>query len=344
MNTEFFHRILAKIFPTKADTPETRLFKKTVYTLLTMVAVMAFTGLALFFVSLQGQEETMVPALLGQDVVTAIEELNKKDLYPSLITQYTGNPKDRNTVISQDPQPGLLVKAGRRITLRVSLGSPIDKIEDYRSQKLTEVRVALRKLGANQAIPILEIDETKLQYQYSDQPEGTILAQQPSPGTEISAPTKLVFVVSQGPRGQQVEVGAYLGKNYIEVMDKLDEEQKAYTFASREAAGKDVPGTVVLQDPPAGTKVNKEQVIKLTMAAPKSLEEGEVFGIFQATLPAYPIFVDLALESRSLSGDTRILAVFKHPGGEVGIPYRARKGDTLILKLYGKELQTRIAQ
>ena len=344
MNSDTLHKILAKIFPTKADDNETRLFKRTVFTILGMIGIMAFSGIAFFFIGLTGREETMVPDLIGLEVVNAVEELNRKDLYPTIITQYTGNPKERNTVISQDPPPGLLAKAGRRITLRVSLGSQVDKVEDYRNQKLTDVRISLRKLVSNQSIPILEVDEEKLQYQYSDSPEGTVLAQNPSPGTEISAPTKLKFVISQGPRGQQLEVGSYQGKSYIDVMNLLDAANMAYTFSARSATGNETPGTVVLQDPVAGSKINKESVLRLTMAAIKNLDENELFGVFETTLPAYPIFVDLTLEARSLSGDSRVLAAFKHPGGPLGIPYRVKKGDTLILKLYGKELQTIFAQ
>lgn len=328
---------LSRVLPTRADDEPARLFKRTAFTITGMVLFFGFFAVSTFFLVLRGQEETMVPDLLGQELANALLDLQEKELYPRLQLRYSSDPREKGRVIGQDPPGGLLVKAGQRVTLTVSQGAIVDRVEDYVGQTLADVRITLQTLFAT-TTPLLRIRDNPT-YVYSDAPPGTILEQSPEPGTTLTTLTDLVFVISRGPRGQTVPTPGYLGRPYAEALSELIRAGTPFAFKARPAGSGETPGQIVAQSPNPGIQSPKNTVLNLILANPRPVS-GQVFGVFEYSLPEYPILVDMKLEVREQDGDRRVLAEFAHPGGLIGIPYTAQVGDSLVLSIFGKDLIT----
>ena len=186
---EAFRRAL----PNDRDTPEVRSLKLTVFLFVGIVGLMVLIGLLTFSLAVRGQEQTLVPNVTGKDLVTALVEMQEKELYPRVQVQFSSET-EKNIIMEQNPAPGTLVKAGKRITLRVSKGPVLQQVEDYVGRDLDEVRSYLQTLYASHS-PNLVIGEPVYRVEKGPAP-GTILAQSPKPGTQISGLTRLEFVVA----------------------------------------------------------------------------------------------------------------------------------------------------
>ncbi|NNM67774.1 MAG: PASTA domain-containing protein [Spirochaetales bacterium] len=334
----WFTGFLAKVLPTKADDPETLLYKKISYVVVGMIFITSLLAFTVFVFSLRGREETMVPKVVGEDLITAIQDLQEKELVPHIQVQFSNSPKEKGTVVGQDPQGGILVKSGRQITLWVSKGAVIDKVPNYIGQNINDVELNLKSLFATQSQVLVTVENDPM-YVYDNSPEGTILEQKPTPGTPISSNVTLKFVISRGPKSQLIKVGSYVGQDYLSVMSQLEAQSLPFEFTVRALERNELPGRVVAQDPAPTVGIPRGGVIHLTMTKP-TVPAGQVFGLFKTTLPQYPILVDLKLEIKTAAGDVSTLVAMKHPGGAFSVPYLAAPGDTLILSILGKPILT----
>ncbi|MGO9411833.1 MAG: PASTA domain-containing protein [Spirochaetia bacterium] len=325
-----------KVLPNAEDSAETRSLKLTIFLFVGIIGFMLVIGIVTFSIAVRGQDETLVPNLQGKDVLDALTDLQSKELYPDIQEQYSTS-FDRNIVISQRPAPGTLVKAGKRVTLRVSRGPVIDKVENYVGMTLDDVKIHLQTLFATHT-PNLIIKEPILYRFENGVPPGKVLAQDPQPDTPISGLTYLELVVSQDQTGQaMVSVGDYVGKNFQEAISDLTKDNIPFAFTVQKSSPGKVPGSVIAQNPGAGEKIAFDQVVQLTMVAPGDVGKGNVFGLFQYTLPTEPIAVDISLDIVSGSDKRNVLSM-KHPGGPLAVPYVVPDGSDLVLTVLDQEV------
>lgn len=325
-----------KILPSGDDSAETRSLKVTVFLFVGIIGLMIIIGVVTFSIAVRGQDETLVPNLEGKDVLDALSDLQSKELYPDIQEQYSTS-YDRNIVISQRPAPGTLVKAGKRVTLRVSRGPVIDKVENYVGMTLDDVKIHLQTLFATHS-PNLIIKEPILYRFENGAAPGTVLAQSPKPGTPITSLTYLELVVSQDQTGQtMLTVGDYVGTSFQEAISDLTRAGIPFAFTVQKSAAGKAPGTVIAQNPASGEKITYDQVVQLTMAGPGDVGKGNVFGLFQYSLPQEPIAVDISLDVVSGS-DRRNVLTMKHPGGPIAVPYIVPDGSELVLTVLEQEV------
>ncbi len=325
-----------KVVPNAEDSAETRSLKLTIFLFVGIIGLMLLIGAVTFSIAVRGQDETLVPNLEGKDVLDALTDLQSKELYPDIQEQYSTS-YDRNIVISQRPAPGTLVKAGKRVTLRVSRGPVIDKVENYVGMTLDDVKIHLQTLFATHSPNLIIKEPILYRFESSTQP-GKILAQSPKPGTPISGITYLELVVSQDQTGEtMLSVGDYVGKNFQEAVSDLTKANIPFAFTVQKSAQGKAPGSVIAQNPGPGEKISYDQVVQLTMTAPGDVGKGNVFGLFQYSLPQEPIAVDISLDIVSGSDRKNVLAM-KHPGGPLAVPYVVPDGSDLVLTVLDQEV------
>lgn len=303
-------------------------------------SLLAFTvliALTVFFITLRGAEQTMVPDVKGKELTAALLELQSKELYPRIQLRYSQSAADKGSILEQDPSPGSIVKAGRRIKLVVSRGVVVDKVENYIGQNLDDVKMHLQTLFSTSARPLLSLREPVI-YRFSTEGAGTILEQKPTAGTEISGPTKLEIVVSRGPENAMVKVPDLVGLPLTDAMDRIKESGVFFTFTVRQAQGKEVAGTIVSQLPAGQTVVSSNTRVAVVVSVPTKLAEGEVFGLFERQLPDYPYPLAVRLEALLPSGERRRVVAVDHPGGAFSAPYILPDGAVLILTVLNREL------
>ena len=142
-------------------------------------------ALVAFFMTINSAEQTMVPNLKGKELANALIELQDRGLYPRVQLRYSSNPADKGTILGQEPSPGTMMKSGREVTLQVSRGAVIDRVENYIGWKLTDLELHLQTLSTTYG-PLLKL-QTPVTSVFDNSPAGTIIQQSPAPGTP-SAP------------------------------------------------------------------------------------------------------------------------------------------------------------
>ncbi|MDR1317126.1 MAG: PASTA domain-containing protein [Spirochaetales bacterium] len=300
------------------------------------IGLAVIAGFSAFFLTLQGEEQTMVPEIRGTDLVDALIDLQEKGLIPHTQVRYSSDPALKGKIIDQRPAPGSLVKAGKRVTITVSQGAIVDKVENFVGQDIEEVRTRLLTLFATYK-PLLRIQEP-VSYVFNQAPVGTILEQKPEPDTDLAGLTDLVLIVSRGPQTPRVKLASYLGITFRQAIPLLAKNNVPFVFSVVDAAAGQTPEFIIGQTPAPGTDVGPDTRLELKIARPAKTQDRQLFGIFQCALPTYPVWVDMQLDAQTPTGERRTLFTMKHPGGAVAVPYYEEPNTTLILSIFGREV------
>lgn len=306
-----------------------------------VAALILFVGIiavSVFFIAVRGAEQTMVPDIVGKELTEALLELQVKELYPRLQLRYSQTSQDKGLILEQEPHPGTIVKAGRRIRLVVSQGVVLNKVENFIGRNIDEVRMDLQTIYASSgSIPLLTIREP-LMYEFSSENPGVILAQKPEPGADISGPMTIEFVVSRGRENTSVTVPQLTGVSISGALELISDSGINFLFTSRERTGSERGETVVSQTPPANTEASVNTRVQLTVTTPERLEANEVFGIFRYTIPANPYPLEVRLEALLPAGERIRLFTVNYMGGDFTVPYKLPVGSVLVLSMLNREL------
>ena len=122
----------------------------------------------------------------------------------------------------------------------------------------------------------------RIQLRYSESPgdEGTILSQEPAAGSIVKAGRRINLVVSRGVIIDQVE--DYVGQKFDDVQLRI---QTLFSGTSRTLITIGAPqykadaseaGTILEQDPPAGTDISEPIVLRLIVSRGPSYEQTRV--------------------------------------------------------------------
>jgi beta-lactam-binding protein with PASTA domain len=315
-----------------------RLFISMALGLLVFVGIIA---VSIFFITVRGAEQTMVPDVLGKELTQALLELQVKELYPRIQLRYSQSALDRGLILEQDPRAGTIVKAGRRIRLVVSQGVVINTVGNYIGRNIDQVRMDIQALlaagGSGASLSLLSLKEPFM-YEYSLEAPGTILQQRPEAGTNISGPMTLEFVVSRGPENAMLTVPLLAGLPVSAALEQISRSGIDFVFSVRPPREQEKGEIVVYQDPPGNTSIPANTQVKITVTSPLSLERGEVFQLFQYTLPKNPYPMSVRLEAILESGERRRIITVEYGGGNFTVPYRLPAGTTLVLSMLNREM------
>ena len=308
-----------------------------------VVGLVVFVGiiaLSVFFIVVRGAEQTMVPDVQGMELTNALLELQVKELYPRIQLRYTQTSADKGLILEQNPMPGTIVKAGRRIRLVVSQGALVNTVENYLGLNIDEVRMDLQTLFASDgtiAPPLLTLKEP-LMYINSPEPPGTILQQKPEPGAGISSPTVLELVVSLGPEDSLIRLPDFIGLSPEDALELIGVSGIDFLFTLRAANEGDTPGTVVSQVPAGNSMIAVDTRVRFTIAAPALSSGNTVFGLLRYEMAKTPYPMSLRLDAQLPSGDRRRLLAAEYSGGELTVPYELPLGTVLILSMHNIEI------
>ncbi len=322
-------RRFSKPIASGSDEPGVRYFKLVLFFSIGIIAIMIAASLIAFFMTIESEEQTLVPDVRGMDTANAMIELRQKGLFGEVHLRVSANPSDKGTVLVQEPNPGTLVKVGRTVELRVSKGPIIDEVDHYVNMKLSDLKLQLQSMSTIYGA-LLTIKEPVIEV-YDDAPEGTILEQKPEPGTKITGPTELELVISRGPRGALVTVPDYTGLGFYEALSRSADNDSPFVFSSAPAEEDQEPGTVVSQSPAAGSAVEQGTLMNFIVTEPEDIEEGWAFGIVRRTLPDYPSPINIMIEVVRPDEETRRLASMRYPGGPIAIPYLEPENTQIVV-------------
>ncbi len=178
----------------------------------------------------------------GLNVANAKALVKKDHFQPHVVFQPNADVQ-LGTVFAQDPVEGTSIGRGSQVTLTVSTGKPKVPVPGVVGKSLADAVAALTsvKLQANpQNVP-------------SDQPTGTVIAQDPKAGTVVVAGSRVRINVSKGPK--QIVLPAVIGITY----DTAAAQLQAAGFAVRRVdVESDQPADTVVDQTPGGNTLQPQ--------------------------------------------------------------------------------------
>lgn len=311
--------------------------KTIVITSLVMLIIFIAVATLTFFISLKSAEQVMVPNVVGKDLPEALLDLQARELYPRIQLRYSQKADEKGLILEQTPNPGAIVKGGKRVELVVSQGTVIDTVQNYIGENINEVQTMIRELFTSGSRQYLQIKQPYLT-QYSAEPAGTILEQEPAAGTPISSNMELTFVVSKGAQSETTQVPDMTGADLKKIYQVM--QRAAVTFSFTANSTPDAAGiTVQQQSVAAKSEVPVFSSVALTVSLPKP-KDGMVSDILTTTLAEFPYPFTVSLYAAYPNGDKDMLTSFRHPGGACSVPYTVPEGTKLSLEVLNKEVYT----
>ena len=308
-----------------------------IFSFFALIILAGIAAVSVFFIAVHGEEQTMVPDVVGKELTEALLELQVKELYPRIQLRYTQTSRDKGLILEQEPGPGAIVKAGRRIRLIVSQGVIVNRIENFVTRNIDDVRMDMMTLQAATGVPLLSIKEPVI-YEYSAEKPGTILAQKPEYNGEISGPLAMEFVVSRGRDNQTVTVPQFTGLTVSAALELISSSGINFRFTQKERSEGERGESVVSQSHAENTSISVNTPVLLTVTTPERIADNEVFGIFSYTIPQNPYPLTVRLEAQLSSGERQRLIIVNYMGGEFTVPYKLPSGAVLILTMLNREL------
>ena len=311
--------------------------KTIVITSLVMLIIFIAVATLTFFISLKSAEQVMVPNVVGKDLPEALLDLQARELYPRIQLRYSQKADEKGLILEQTPNPGAIVKGGKRVELVVSQGTVIDTVQNYIGENINEVQTMIRELFTSGSRQYLQIKQPYLT-QYSAEPAGTILEQEPAAGTPISSNMELTFVVSKGAQSETTQVPDMTGADLKKIYQVM--QRAAVTFSFTANSTPDAAGiTVQQQSVAAQSEVPVFSPVTLTVSLPEPAD-GMVSDILTTTLAEFPYPFTVSLYAAYPNGDKDLLTSFRHPGGACSVPYTVPEGTKLSLEVLNKEVYT----
>lgn len=156
-----------------------------------MALVLAGAVFALFVFNTQAPKDTIVPTIRGVTQAEAERRLAERGLTLRVVKEPYDDKVPAGTVIMANPLEGTQVKQGKAVDVWVSKGAEpaiVPSLVDLNEQDArSRVREARLTVGPVRQ----EYDEVV--------PQGTVISQEPSAGTEVKPKATVSFVVSRGP-------------------------------------------------------------------------------------------------------------------------------------------------
>jgi beta-lactam-binding protein with PASTA domain len=325
------------LFPRSDDQPEERYYKILIWSIVGVFFLIGLVSLGTLMIALRGPETVIIPDLRNMEFVEAAEMLQDRGLGVRVIRRFFSDPNLRGRVVEQSPAAGGLIRAGRSITVTVSRGAVVDQVESFVGRPLDQVRQELSALFANFQ-PLLLVDDNNISFVFDDAEPGTILAQDPSPGTQLAGPTPLMLLVSRGPEVVSFPAPDFTRVDFRQAIQLLAARNQPFRFQLEPPDSTISPGLVTSQVPAVGAQIRPDTVIQMTMQPLRAVPTNQLFGIFERTLPRYAVPVELQVELLTPQGNRSILFSMRHPGGLVSIPYLAPINSQIIVSAMGAEV------
>ena len=305
-----------------------------IITFFVALIIMGLSCIGVFFMNVKGEEQVLVPNVVGKKWDEALLEMQTKELYPRITLRYSENPGDEGKILEQEPEAGSIVKGYSRVSLVISRGIVIDEVGDYIGKNLDDVKMSLQTLFAGQTKPLIILAEPEYKPDLSD--PGTILEQDPPEGFRITEPVTVQLVVSRGPNYENTRRPYVIGQSINDLLQTIARSKIVFDISGHTATGNEKAGTVVSQQTIDDEYIPNYTRVTVEMALPKDSDDENISGIFQSKIALYPYPVPMRLEAVPEEGNSYTILNFSHPGGNVTIPYSVAKGTTLILYVVDK--------
>jgi serine/threonine-protein kinase len=219
---------------------------------------------------LLGGEQKDVPGVTGQPLEIATDTLEDEGFEVEVDRRPDLAPVDQ--VIDQTPNAGTRADEGSTVTLVVSSGPgqiTVPTVDSF-SEKRAVKELTMAGCGDREDTTLCGFKVEVREQASDDVDEGKAIRTSPRGGTQAEVGSRVLLFISSGPK--QVEVPDVIGLERESAQSTLDRAGLGFTVREEESDSE--PGTVLEQDPAAGTVVDKGSRVQITVA--KEREQVEV--------------------------------------------------------------------
>ena len=204
------------------------------------------------------QSEVLVPELVGRTLEEAEADLERVGLRLLPGEEVHDEGTVPGTVLEQDPPPLRSVRRGRPVTVVVSAGEPTVRVPDLVGLSQRQAELALGREG-------LRLGRVARSYD----PGGAIgvVAQRPHAGTELRRGSLVTVLVREGHERTWHRMPDLVGSSMVRVREELARAGFEIRRVTFRADGDELPGTVLDQWPPAGSRIPTGGSIELVAAS-----------------------------------------------------------------------------
>ena len=270
-------------------------------------------GTAVDLVISLGQEPVAVPDVVGKAQAAAEAAITGASLTVGNVTTEFSDTAPEGTVISQNPTGGTEVLPGTAVDLVISLGQEPVAVPDVVGQAQATAEAAIT--GANLAVGNVTTE-------FSDTvPEGDVISQNPTAGTEVLPGTAVDLVVSLGV--QPVGVPDVVGQAQADAEATIVAAEFTVGEVTEEFSDTAPAGTVISQSPAGGTEALPGTAIALVISAgPEPVVVPNVVGQLQADaegaiVAAELIVGDVTIEFSDSVPEGQVISQTPEGGAEV---------------------------
>lgn len=209
--------------------------KKKIIIICAAVAAAIILGLVVAFATgIFGGKEIEAPNFKNMTVEEAEQYLeeNEIDLKIKKDEEVVSEEIEKGKIVSQDPQAGEIIKEGSTIRVNISKGLGDGSVPDLEGQMKEDAESMLQAAGFKLG---------RVSEEASEEPAGTILDQDPSPGTEAEKGTEVNIVVSDGSKAKAI-MPYLVGKSIGDAQSALTNAgltlgSQSYDYSSTYAEG-----------------------------------------------------------------------------------------------------------
>ncbi len=220
------------------------------------VLLIAIALLLIVMPSLMSAKVVQVPDVSGEMYDDAVLSLVEAGFEVGETIETPDEEVAEGEVIKTSPKAGREVKKGSLINIYLSTGKEKFLLSDYKGRDYDEIDELLDKEG---------FDHIDKEEEYDSAAPGTIIGQDPAPGSEVvPSETTVIFKVSIGE--EKVTLKDLSGYNQ-KGLENYEESTGLKIDYSSEEYSDDVPeGLVMAQDPAPDTELMKGSTVKVTIS------------------------------------------------------------------------------
>jgi serine/threonine-protein kinase len=195
------------------------------------------------------------PSLAGksQDEATKLLSAVGLTLDPNVDEVDVSDPNQYGRVQDQTPAAGTQIEQGKSVKITIGKTPNLKTPQDYTNQSYTTAKAGLEAQG----FVVVRKDAD------SDQPKDTVISQSPN-GAPIPEKSKITLTVSNGS-GQKISMPNLIGMTQDQATQQLQQQGWSGTInlKSDRSGNPSDTGMVSKTDPPANSKITKDQDITL---------------------------------------------------------------------------------
>ncbi|WP_460067698.1 Stk1 family PASTA domain-containing Ser/Thr kinase [Streptomyces sp. YKOK-I1] len=297
------------------DRPDRRRQKKsnTSTILLVVAAVLVLVGAILIgkyvFSSKNASDETVaVPSLISQTEANARQQLTNVDLKVGTVTKKPCENQPAGQVCDQDPDPKTEVKKNTTVNLVVSTGAPKVAVPNVINKDVDTATSQLEDKGF----------EVKTKQTESTQDAGTVLSQDPDPGTELEKGSTVTLEVAKA--AEKSTVPDVSGQTCEAAKAQMQANNLTGNCVEVDTQDQNQVGKVISTSPSIGSQVDKGSTV--TIQVGKSSQTQVPSDLQGKTLKdAKQALQDAGLNVGNISGsqddDAQVISSDPSPGSTV---------------------------